>query len=82
MSPALYERFIQTLDGTIETSEFKVLTKDGRILYMRVSGRTLHKKGETPTGFAGILTDITEQKLLQEELRAHAIHRSTDGFIQ
>ena len=78
--PALHERLQQALDGNIKTIELQVLTKDGRMLYMRASGRTLHKKGEHPTGFAGILTDITEQKLLQEELRALAITDQLTGL--
>jgi diguanylate cyclase (GGDEF)-like protein/PAS domain S-box-containing protein len=78
--PTMYDWLEKALaDGTKDT-ELRVLTKDGRILNMRTSVRTHHPEGETEAVLHGLMTDITEYKLLQEELRALAVTDPMTGI--
>ena len=78
--PALFDGFKKALDDVTKTTELRVSTKDGRTLSMRTSVRALRHKGETAAGISGLLTDITEYKLLQEELRALAVTDPMTGL--
>jgi diguanylate cyclase (GGDEF)-like protein/PAS domain S-box-containing protein len=78
--PALFEWLKQALEEGLKTTELRVLTREDRMIYMRASFRALQDKGETPRGLTGILTDMTEQKLLQEELQALAITDQMTGL--
>ncbi len=78
--PTLHDWFEKALiDGT-KTTELRVLTRDGRILDMRTSVRPLRDKGDAAAGLGGLLTDITEYKLLHEELRALAVTDPMTGL--
>ncbi len=66
--PGLTERFRATLVGDPKPHEFRVLTPDGQIRYVRSSSRPLYEQGSL-VGLTGLLTDVTERKLMEEELR-------------
>ncbi len=66
--PGLMSSFENALKGKVEPYEFRILDKDGKGFYVHVSSRPIMKNGQM-TGFAGILTDITQQRKLEEQLR-------------
>ena len=78
--PALYDWLEKALDDGTKTTEIRVSNRDGRILNMRASVHPFHGKGQTAAGLSGLLTDITEYKLLQEELRALAVTDPMTGL--
>ena len=54
--------------GVIEINERKLLKKDGTAIYASVTASLRHGKDGAPPHFDCILTDITEQKKLQNQL--------------
>jgi two-component system NtrC family sensor kinase len=65
--PHLLESLEKTVKGTIEPFEFRVIDKDGSLIYARTSSRPIIKDGEI-IGITGVLTNITEQKKMEEQL--------------
>ncbi|MBN1881727.1 MAG: PAS domain S-box protein [Deltaproteobacteria bacterium] len=63
----LLESFERTLKGTVEPHEFRLVDKDGSLLYVRTSSRTLYKDGEL-VGMTGVMSDISDRKKMQEKL--------------
>jgi len=64
----LLGRFNRLVSGEIEPWEFRVLDKDGSILFVRSSSRPIYKDGQI-TGFTSLMIDITDRKLAEEALR-------------
>lgn len=62
------EQFQKVLAGIIKPSEYRLLTKTGNPIWMRTNAKPLLKSGK-PAGIQGVLTDITNIKLVEEELR-------------
>lgn len=62
------EGFQALLAGKNRPSEYRILRKDGGIIWVRTNGRPVVRDGEI-TGAQGILTDITPLKTMEEELR-------------
>jgi len=69
--PGLQTSFERLLAGYLEPYEFRSRDKNGKYRHVRTSSRILMEDGQ-PTGFIGVLTDITEQKHAQEQIRFHA----------
>ncbi len=66
--------FARSLSGVDESRiELRLATRDGRGVYVDVSGRLVEEAGR-PVRFEGIARDITEQHRLQEELAHGAFH--------
>jgi PAS domain S-box-containing protein len=55
--------------GRIEGIEVKWKRKDGSPITVRLSGRTLHDERGKLEGFEMIVEDVTERRLLEEQLR-------------
>ena len=66
--PELVESFQKTLNGTIEPSEFRVIDKKGEVHWMRSSSRPILKE-QRVVGLRGILTEITDHKRVERDLR-------------
>jgi PAS domain S-box-containing protein/putative nucleotidyltransferase with HDIG domain len=66
--PALLDRFTRLLSGQLEPWEFRVVDKDGRIIFVRTSSRPLYKDRGV-VGITTLLTDISEHKKIEEKLR-------------
>ena len=66
--PELIESFQKTLSGVIEPSELRVLDKEGEIHWLRRSSRPIVKDDQI-VGLRGILTEITDQKQVEQDLR-------------
>ena len=70
----LLESFQRTLSGIIEPYEFRIIDKDGNLLYVQTSSRPLEENGQ-PVGLVGIMTEMTERKNADE-----ARKRSEESF--
>jgi PAS domain S-box-containing protein len=60
--------FERTMTGSVEPYEFRVFAKDGAVHHVRTSSRPLWGEGQL-VGLTGIMTDITDRKLMEEALR-------------
>ncbi|MCX6001173.1 MAG: PAS domain S-box protein, partial [Chloroflexi bacterium] len=65
--PALSDRFTRLLSGELEPWEFRVVDKDGRLIFVRTSSRPVYKYGEV-VGITTLMTDITERRKTEEAL--------------
>ncbi len=61
------EFYTMQIEKSDSTSEFRILEKDGNIKYVRASGNTIIRNGVS-VGAVGILSDITENYQLQQQL--------------
>jgi PAS domain S-box-containing protein len=66
--PELAERFPQVLDGQNAASEYRVVAKSGEIRWVHTSSQPMFE-GNRVTGAHGILTDVTERKRAEEQIR-------------
>lgn len=64
----LEEQFQKVLSGVLESTEYKVITKNGDARWVRSSSRPILRDNHS-IGLRGILTDITIQKLAEEAIR-------------
>lgn len=60
--------------------EFRVLHQDGNLRWMRVRGLALRDENNQPYRMAGSLTDITEYRLIQEQILHDALHDAMTGL--
>jgi len=72
--PGLLDSFQRTLNGIIEPYEFRIIDKDGNLLYVQTSSRPFEENGQ-PAGVIGIMTEMTERKNADEARR-----RSEESF--
>jgi Amt family ammonium transporter len=56
--------------GRVEDFETLALRRDGQVFWIQASGRALFDEAGNITGYEGFVSDITERKLYQEELKA------------
>jgi diguanylate cyclase (GGDEF)-like protein/PAS domain S-box-containing protein len=87
--PRLIERARRTLAGERpDPIELRTARPDGRITWMRVSSTLVRDEDGTPTHGIAHVEDVTEQRLLREELEHRARHDvltealNRDGFAQ
>lgn len=71
--PALLESIQRTISGSLEPHEFRVLSKDGRLLYVLSSNRLVEKGGEV-AGLIGIMSDLTARKAAEDARRRTEEH--------
>jgi len=77
--PGLLDSFNRLVSGQLEPWEFRALDKDGRIIFVRTSSRPIYEDGEI-VGITALITDITEQKRLEQELVKMATHDFLTGL--
>jgi PAS domain S-box-containing protein len=65
---ALQASFVETIGGKLETSEYRVIDKEGNVHWFRSRSQVVVQGGRT-VGLRGLLTDITEQRRAEEELQ-------------
>lgn len=61
------------------TFEYRMLAADGSIVWLRTSVSVLVEDG-VATELIGVMTDVTERKVLEEQLRHRAFHDSLTGL--
>jgi len=66
--PGLEEKFMQVLKGDLQDYEFKVFAKNGATIYVSSSSAPDTEDGGIK-GITGILTDVTERKQAEENLK-------------
>ena len=67
------------MSGQLEPWEFRIVDKDGRIIFVRTSSRPLYEDGEI-VGITTLMTDITERKQLEQKLEEMATHDFLTGL--
>lgn len=65
---ALQASFEATLAGRSEPVEFRVFDNSGRLRHVRSLGRVVSQGGKT-IGTTGVLVDLTQQRLTEQQLR-------------
>jgi diguanylate cyclase (GGDEF)-like protein/PAS domain S-box-containing protein len=66
--------------GSLEV-EYRLLARDGRVVWVRDEGVTMLGSAGGPRLVEGVLVDITEQRLAAESLRYHADHDVLTGLV-
>jgi two-component system, sensor histidine kinase and response regulator len=66
--PGLMESFNRLQSGQMEPSEFRILDKDGTVIYVSTSSRPVYTDGQI-TGFTALMSNITERKRAEEALK-------------
>ena len=77
--PGLLDSLDRLVSGELEPWEFRILDKDGRVIFVRTSSRPLYKDGEM-VGIAALMTDITERKQMEQKLEEMATHDHLTGL--
>jgi diguanylate cyclase (GGDEF)-like protein/PAS domain S-box-containing protein len=77
--PALLDSFNRLVSGHLEPWEFRILDKDGRVIWVRTSSRPQYQDGET-VGITALMTDITERKRMEQKLEEMATHDFLTGL--
>ncbi|MBI5606005.1 MAG: HD-GYP domain-containing protein [Deltaproteobacteria bacterium] len=64
--------------------EYRIIGKGGKIIYLRSSGICLRNEKGRPYKWVGALSDITERKKKEEELKQsiEKLHKAMGGIIQ
>jgi PAS domain S-box-containing protein len=80
--PQTSEAFYRGLSEDITSYDLRLIDSGEAIHYVRASARSLHEDGK-PTGYTGIITDITGQKLMEQSLRLtqFSVDRATDAVM-
>ncbi len=77
--PGLLETFNHLVSGQLIPWEFRLLDKDGRVIFVRTSRQLLYE-GEKVIGITAVMTDITERKQLEQKLEEMATHDFLTGL--
>ena len=64
------EEFRKVLSGEGEATEYRFQAKDGHSVWMRTAAQPMIKQGKV-VGVQGVLTDITDLKAAEQEIRLH-----------
>jgi diguanylate cyclase (GGDEF)-like protein/PAS domain S-box-containing protein len=71
--PGLLESFNNLVSGQLVPWEFRLLDKDGRVIFVRTSRQLLYKD-EKVIGITAVMTDLTERKKMEQKLEEMATH--------
>ncbi|MCX6006685.1 MAG: PAS domain S-box protein [Chloroflexi bacterium] len=77
--PGLLDSFNRLVSGQLEPWEFRILDKDGRIIFVRTSSRPIYENGEI-VGITALMTDITGRKQMEQKLEEIATHDFLTGL--
>lgn len=58
-------KFQKVIEGVLEPSEYRLISKSGKIHWVKTSSRPIYK-GKEPIGLYGVLTDITKEREIYE----------------
>jgi PAS domain S-box-containing protein len=68
--PRLAQRVQRVLTGHREANEYRILTKSGETRWAHTSSQPVYE-GDQVIGLQGILTDVTERRNAEEQIRLH-----------
>jgi len=71
--PRILEEFRTLLEKDRKPSEYRIRTRDGEVRWVRIFSRPFLLGGKLG-GVRGVLTDVTESRRAEEELRRHRDH--------
>jgi diguanylate cyclase (GGDEF)-like protein/PAS domain S-box-containing protein len=74
------EALVERDGGRLEI-EYRLLARNGNIVWVRDEGVTTPARGGAPGMVEGVLVDITEQRRAAESLRYHAEHDVLTGLV-
>jgi len=77
--PALLDSLNRLVGGQEEPWEFRILDKDGKIIFVRTSSRPIYEDGQM-VGVTALMTNITERKHLEQKLEEMATHDFLTGL--
>jgi diguanylate cyclase (GGDEF)-like protein/PAS domain S-box-containing protein len=77
--PGLLESFNQLVSGQLVPWEFRLLDKDGRVIFVRTSRQLLYKDGKV-IGITAVMSDITQRKQMEQKLEEMATHDFLTGL--
>ncbi|MFA5065036.1 MAG: histidine kinase N-terminal 7TM domain-containing protein [Dehalococcoidia bacterium] len=77
--PGLIRSYNRLISGQMEPYEFRILDKDGSVIYVRTSSQPIYQDGEI-VGITALITDITESKKLEQKLLQLATHDILTGL--
>ena len=77
--PGLLDSFNRLVSGQLEPWEFRVVDKDGRIIFVRTSSRPIYEDGQI-VGITALMTDVTERKQMEQKLEEMATHDFLTGL--
>ena len=60
--------------------EYRMLTKDARVVWVSDEASLIRDEGGTPLYWSGILSDVTQRKGLEEQLKHQAFHDPLTGL--
>jgi PAS domain S-box-containing protein len=75
---AMRQRFQANLEGDTQQSEWRVLAKNGRVRWLRASGRAKYHDGRL-VGVTAVAIDVTERRALEERF-LKAFHASPSAM--
>ncbi len=81
--PFVAEQFQKKLSGIIESSEYRLISKSGEVIWIRASSRPIFRENKI-VGLRGILTDISKRKEAEEQLKKNfeRLQKSISGIVQ
>ncbi len=87
--PEDHERFSETVinhlkQGDRYLEEYRMIGKDGNIIHLRTAGMGLRNKDGRAHKWIGVISDITNRKKAEEELKKSLdkLHKAMGGIIQ
>lgn len=70
--PGFHEMLKKGMEKRKESYDFKAIDKRGETHYISASGR-VQRRDSKPIGITGIMTDVTDSRMMREELKAAKI---------
>jgi diguanylate cyclase (GGDEF)-like protein/PAS domain S-box-containing protein len=67
-------------EGTELSLEYRLIARDGRVVWIHDEARTIHAPSGEPVALQGYLLDVTEKKEAEERLRHQAFHDDLTGL--
>jgi len=83
--PGLTSSYKRTLAGHPESYEFRILDRNGKILHVHTSSRSIQENGKA-IGLTGVMVEITEQKkteqtMLEAEAKYHTLVEQIPAIV-